>query len=73
MAWDKRQVKDFVKRVRDRVGDGWEFFVPSVREAFIGNEALSIVISQHAETVTVAAIEKLRKDMMEEAGVWEAE
>ncbi len=50
-------------------GDGWRFMVPAVRVAMIESRALAIVCGQHAETVRVDDVQKLRVAMLEDAGL----
>jgi hypothetical protein len=69
MAWDKAQVKMFVKAVRAEVGDFWKFVTPEIREALIAKRAMLIVIGQNGETQRTEDIEKLFRDMLEEAGL----
>jgi hypothetical protein len=68
--WDANQVRDFVKQVKQRVGDsGWGFLSTGMREALIAEKALNIAIGSWRGEVACAAIGCLRRDMMIFAGL----
>jgi hypothetical protein len=70
MAWDDRQVKLFVREVLKNCGDGWRFFTPEVREAFISQKALAVIAGQASETVRTEDVCDLRTRMRVEAGLY---
>lgn len=67
--WTKQQVKTFVKQVRDTLGNAWEYMTPDVRAAFIKAQILSVIRSQHADTIEIAKIDYLSNAMLREAGL----
>jgi hypothetical protein len=72
MAWNKDQVRGFVKQAKAEVGAGWSLLGPRLQEALIADRALRVITSQAADTVRVDAVEDLRRDMLREAGLLEA-
>ena len=68
-AWDKGQVRDFVKQVRRETGDAWDWMIPRLRSALIHERAFNVVRGQHSETVRVEQMDKLVAAMLIEAGL----
>lgn len=68
-GWTNDQVKKFVKDIKARIGpDGWRFMTPEVRHAFVDSACLSIVLSQHMNTVDIEKATLLREQMHTVAG-----
>lgn len=73
--WSDDQPSLFVKRLKFRLGGSraWELLSDPMRQAFVSDEAFSVMRSQHAEDVKVAAMHELWMAMMVEAGLFEVE
>ena len=64
------QVKDFVKRTIDRVGQlGWSYLSREMREALIAQQALRVIAGNGRDLIPCAAIHCLHLDMMTMAGL----
>lgn len=68
--WPLANVKDFVKRAKDRVGEpGWRYLSHDMREALIAQQALNIVIGNARHDIPGAAVQQLYADMRQAAGL----
>jgi len=67
--WSDGQVRLFVKDVRKRVGDGWNWLVPDIRRALIAEKALSILCGQDRACIPTDALTELLTRMLAEAGL----
>ncbi len=68
--WEIAQVREFVKQVKQRVGEqGWDFLSRQMREALIAEKALYIVTGLERGDIPCAAIGCLRRDMAQVAGL----
>jgi hypothetical protein len=67
--WSDKQVKEFVKTVRQRVGNGWEWLTPRVRVALITEEAFTVTTSNWRESVPSHQANKLRHEMLRVANL----
>lgn len=47
----RRQIRDFVRQTRERVGDGWAWIVDDVKEALLSQRALHALGGQATETI----------------------
>ena len=68
-AWDKQQVRLFVRQVRKDTGDGWHWMVPAVRRALVAERAFAVVRGQARDAVRVEHMDQLLEDMLQEAGL----
>jgi hypothetical protein len=62
-GWSREQVREFCKRLKNDVGDGWRFMVPEVREAMVARFAFYIAAGQNSETVGCREMMNLFIDM----------
>lgn len=59
MAWDKSQVRSFVKRAKDRAGNGWGLLGADIQEALIAVEFARVVSSQSSESMRSESVSDL--------------
>lgn len=68
-GWTRSQVREFCKRLKNDVGDGWRFMVPEVQEAMVARFAFFIAAGQHSETVNCRNMMNLYVDMARAMGL----
>lgn len=72
-GWNRDQVKDFARRVRERTGslrpDGAWTWLPYVREALVAECVLDIVLGQERREVEVEEVRKLLLALRRELGL----
>lgn len=67
--WDREQIRDFVREVKDDVGyDGWNLLVDRLQRALIAEKVLKIVFLQ-AQMPPKEEIIELRAAMMIQASL----
>lgn len=73
--WSRKQVRDFVRQAKDRVGElGWAYLSPEMRQTLIDQKALQVVLENFREEgVPLASIQCLVDDMKLVAGLTNAE
>lgn len=60
MSWDNGQIAAFAKQFALQHRPCWPAYVPDVREAMIDSFAMSIVLGQYADHITISEIRSLR-------------
>lgn len=72
MSWSIGQAKQFVRELRQHVGDGWAWLTPEVRLALVDQKVISVVFGQEREEVRIDDIRMLRLNMLSAAKVHES-
>jgi hypothetical protein len=68
-GWTRAQVREFCKRLKNDVGDGWRYMVPEVQEAMVARFAFFIAAGQHSEKVDCRDMMNLFVDMARAMGL----
>jgi len=67
--FDKAQIRTMVREVREQWGQMWDLCGPKVREAFIEQHTVKVVLTLLGQTVDKAVLCEVRNAMMVEAGL----
>lgn len=69
--WEERQVRDMLDQMFRRVGGGWPYFAPEIREAFVAEAAFAVVRQDRNGEISVASANCLYSDMRALAPIYE--
>ena len=70
MSWDKQQAKTFAKAAQQKCGkQGWARMSEVQREEAVAAEIMRVLLSQHLPAYE--PIQKMIRDTMHAAGLWE--
>ncbi len=61
--WSDNQTTHFVRDLKGKWGRHWHLLVPEIRSAIVDQAVLGIICGLDRETVSVAAIDKLRTNL----------
>lgn len=69
-GFSAKQIRDFVKAVKDEAGAGWSMLGRRFQEALIGERALLVLGSQVSDKIETRRIHELRTEMLIAANLY---
>lgn len=73
MAWDKSQVKSFVKQAKGKYGSAWQFLSYEQKKGAIALQFTMVVVGQAIATLNTEDMSELFTNMLVEAGLSDGE